>query len=74
MVRCSARLGSTASCSSWRRDNCLSGRSVSTGTALRYGIDYSVDPAFRGRGWAKQLVALGLQHFRDPQEPSFAPI
>lgn len=34
-------------------------------------IDYSVDPAFRGRGWAKHLVALGLQHFRDPQRTVF---
>ena len=39
------------------------------GTEVR--IDYSVDPAFRGRGWAKHLVALGLQHFRDPQRTVF---
>jgi len=27
-------------------------------------IDYSLDPLFRGRGWAKHLVALGIQHVR----------
>ncbi len=27
-------------------------------------IDYSIDPLFRGRGWAKSALALGLQEMR----------
>jgi UDP-2,4-diacetamido-2,4,6-trideoxy-beta-L-altropyranose hydrolase len=28
-------------------------------------IDYSIDPALRGRGWAKHLVAMGIQQLRN---------
>jgi RimJ/RimL family protein N-acetyltransferase len=26
-------------------------------------IDYSIEPLFRGRGWARRLVELGMQHY-----------
>lgn len=27
-------------------------------------VDYSIDPAFRGRGWAQRLLALGIEQIR----------
>jgi UDP-2,4-diacetamido-2,4,6-trideoxy-beta-L-altropyranose hydrolase len=34
-------------------------------------IDYSIDQAFRGRGWAKRLVMLGLEQMRSGSTKSF---
>ena len=36
-----------------------------------FAIDYSVDPAFRGRGWGRRLVELGLEAIGGAQRAAF---
>ena len=36
-----------------------------------FAIDYSVDPAFRGRGWGRRIVELGLESISNAQHSAF---
>lgn len=41
------------------------------GSGGRMKIDYSIDRTFRGRGWAKRLVTLGLERMRNAGANAF---